>query len=75
MAKTASLLPSVAAPTLILHGKKERVIPPSFASRTATLIPNAEVRLMECGHFSPLDCPDVLCAHLLPFLEHGGKRT
>jgi pimeloyl-ACP methyl ester carboxylesterase len=71
MAKTASLLPSVAAPTLILHGKKERVIPASFAARAAALILNSEVRLMDCGHFSPLDCPDVLCGYLLSFLQRS----
>ena len=69
--KTAALLPSISAPTLILHGRQDGAIPISFATRAAALIPDSELHLLDCGHFLPLSCPDALCGYLLPFLEKG----
>lgn len=69
LGKTAALLPSISAPTLILHGRKDGAIPISFATRAAAIIPDTEIHLLDCGHFLPLNCPDALCGHLLPFLE------
>lgn len=69
LARTAALLPSITAPTLILHGRKDGAVPASFATRAAGIIPNAEARILDEGHFLPLDCPASLCEYLSPFLE------
>lgn len=67
LGRTAALLPAIDAPTLILHGRHDGAIPAGFALRAAALLPHAEARLLDAGHFLPLDCPETLCAHLLPF--------
>ncbi len=69
LGRTAALLPKITAPTLILHGNSDGAIPVSFATRAAAIIPRAEMHLMKCGHFLSLSCPEVLCEHLLAFLE------
>lgn len=75
LAQTAALLPSITAPTLILHGRKDGAIPASFATRAAAIIPHAEAHLLDDGHFLPLDCPARLCEYLSPFLEgESGPR-
>lgn len=72
---TSRLLRRVTAPTLIVHGRRERVVPPSFALRAAAQIPNAEVRVIDGGHFLPLDRPDALSAMLQAFLEPQPAST
>lgn len=68
LGKTAALLPGITAPTLILSGRLDGAVPASFATRAAKLIPDAQLELMDCGHFLPLECPEVLCKHLVAFL-------
>lgn len=73
LAKTAASLPNITASTLILHGKNDGAIPTSFATRAAQIIPNAEVHLLNCGHFLPIDCPDALCGYVMQFLLKPGE--
>ena len=68
MGATARLLPTITAPTLIMHGTQDSAIPISFAQRAASLLPQAELRLLGCGHFLPLSCPAALSAQLRSFL-------
>jgi len=68
LAGTAALLPLISAPALLLHGRRERAIPPSFALRAASAIPNATAVFLGSDHFVPLECPASLCAAVLPFL-------
>ncbi len=70
--KTAAMLSSIAAPTLIVHGKQDTAIPISFATRAAEIMPKAELHLIEAKHFIPLICPEELCKHLLLFLAEDG---
>jgi len=72
LARTAALLPGITAPTLICHGKGDGAIPFDFAIRACTIIPRAELRLMDCGHFLPLSCSEALSGYILPFLN--GKQ-
>jgi pimeloyl-ACP methyl ester carboxylesterase len=71
LARTAALLPKITVPTLVLHGRDDKTIPVSFAARAAALIPNSSVRLLDSGHFLPLNCPEILCRHLINFFEGG----
>jgi pimeloyl-ACP methyl ester carboxylesterase len=74
LSKTAALLPSITAPALILSGLHDGAVPVRFAQRAAQLLPNAEVYLLDCGHFIPLECPDILCSYLLHFLSTDFDR-
>lgn len=71
LARTAALLPTINAPTLLLHGRHDEAIPVSFATRGAALIPNASICLLDSGHYLPLNCPDVLCRHLVRFFKEA----
>jgi pimeloyl-ACP methyl ester carboxylesterase len=69
LSRTATLLPMITAPTLILHGSRDETIPVDFTTRAASLIPDASVQILDSGHFLPLNCPKLLCSHLLRFMN------
>ena len=53
-------LPSIAAPTLVVHGRHDRVIPVANAQLLAERIPGARVRILEeSGHLYPTEEPEV----------------
>lgn len=68
LARTAALLPGIGAPTLILQGRRDRAVPPTFATRAAALIPGARAVFLDAGHFLPLDAPESLASELEAFL-------
>lgn len=43
-------LPEITAPTLIVHGRKDRVAPLAIAKEMATAIPNARTAIVNGGH-------------------------
>jgi len=69
LGRTAALLPRVAASTLILHGRRDGAIPQSFAERAAAIIPRAEARFFDSGHFLPLNVPAEVSRELVGFLR------
>jgi pimeloyl-ACP methyl ester carboxylesterase len=71
LGRTAALLPRLRSPTLILLGRRDAIIPASFAERAAAALPDARAVLLESGHFLPLDAPREVCAELEPFLAAG----
>jgi pimeloyl-ACP methyl ester carboxylesterase len=60
LAITAELLPKIQAPTLILQGKRDGAVPPVFAFRAASVMQNAQIEMLENGHFLPLECPELV---------------
>lgn len=47
------------APTLLVWGEADRVVPPAYADRFATLLPNARVRrILGAGHLADVDAPE-----------------
>ena len=57
----ASELPSIVAPTLVIHGKADHLLSLEGSEETARLIPEARLELIEgIGH----DLPPALCNHL-----------
>jgi pimeloyl-ACP methyl ester carboxylesterase len=64
LGRTAALLPQLAMPTLILHGRRDGAIPASFAERAAREIPRAKAVFYDSGHFLPLDLPDEVAGQL-----------
>ena len=60
----------ITAPTLILWGRRDRVIPVSHAQRAHEAIPGSEVVIFEdCGHCPQLEIPERFTAEVLRFLR------
>jgi pimeloyl-ACP methyl ester carboxylesterase len=67
----AKRLHRVRAPTLLVWGSADRVVPASYAKRFASAISGwVEVREIEgAGHVAEIDAPDAVAAAVLAFLE------
>jgi pimeloyl-ACP methyl ester carboxylesterase len=63
-------LPLIKAPTLILWGSEDRLLPRSYADAIATAIgAETEVRIIPgAGHLAELDQPDAVAAAILGFM-------
>jgi pimeloyl-ACP methyl ester carboxylesterase len=65
-------LAGLAAPTLILHGADDPLLPVAVAERAHCLIPNSRLEIIaDCGHLAPLDQPDAVARALREFLLPG----
>jgi len=70
----AKRLHRIVAPTLVVWGTDDRLIPASYARRFAGAMRNARVatlRIDGAGHLVDIDRPDELAAAILRFLESG----
>lgn len=64
------LLPRITAPTLLIHGTADPLIPYACAQDTAARIPGAKLFGIEgMGHDFPTGAVEQLTARLLPFLQ------
>jgi pimeloyl-ACP methyl ester carboxylesterase len=53
-------LSRIQAPTMVVHGARDRIIPVANAHMTAELVPGAELRILEeAGHLYPTEEPTV----------------
>lgn len=67
-------LSTIAAPTLVVHGDADILIPPENGKRIAARIPGAELRLIPgAGHMLQADAGDAVREAFLSFLER--QRT
>jgi len=67
---TTSFLSKIAIPTLILVGEQDTLTPPEHSRRMQSLIQNSELHIIpKAGHFTNLENPTILNAHLLSFLQ------
>jgi pimeloyl-ACP methyl ester carboxylesterase len=64
--------PSIAAPTLVLHGRRDPVVPFRIARATAALIPGARLVAFDCGHQPHTSDPDGVAAELVHHLDSIG---
>ncbi|MSP66717.1 MAG: alpha/beta fold hydrolase [Alphaproteobacteria bacterium] len=69
--KLAQRLPRIRQRTLLLWGREDKVVPPSYAKRFADRLPGATtIRLIDgAGHLADLDQPDAVADAALAFLE------
>ena len=66
-------LPRITAPTLVLHGTEDRVVPPGNGRRLAARIPDAELCLLaDAGHAYALERPEHVDALMARWLERRG---
>jgi pimeloyl-ACP methyl ester carboxylesterase len=62
-------LPTLAVPTLILHGEEDRYVPVSWARRAHALIKDSELSVLpQCGHWLTRDKPTEFNRAVLGFL-------
>jgi pimeloyl-ACP methyl ester carboxylesterase len=60
---------SILAPTLLIWGRHDPVIPLKIGRRIAETIPGARLVVLDSGHVPHTTEPDAFAAHLLPFVE------
>lgn len=62
-------LPTITVPTLVVHGRFDRMVPFEQALMIMSYMPNADVVLLnECGHWPPMERPDAYASVVLEFL-------
>ena len=61
-------LASVRAPTLVLRGRKDHLVPHAHAEELARAQPDGRVRVLEAGHVPMVEQPEELSRELLGFL-------
>lgn len=63
-------LSAITAPTLILFGAQDKVVPPGNAELLARQIPHSTIALLpDVGHFFPFETPDAANAVIVNFLK------
>lgn len=71
----SDLVPSIRAPTLILHGRDDSLIPFANGELLARLIPDARlVPLDDCGHMVNWEAPEVAAEIIAEFLGLRSAR-
>lgn len=69
-------LPRISVPTLVAHGSKDRLIPPSNGETVASRIPRAQFRLIpNAGHLLITDQPEICTELMTDFLERHACLT
>jgi 3-oxoadipate enol-lactonase len=70
-----SRLPQIAAPTLVIHGEGDRLIPPGNAKLITDRIRGAKLMMIpRAGHVFPTDQPDLVHRAVLEFLSAQSDR-
>lgn len=60
---------SISAPTLVVWGKRDPVIPLKLGRRAAASIPGAELAILDTGHSPQVSDPEDFAARLVPFAD------
>lgn len=60
-------LANITAPALVIHGRKDRPVPPEMAEALAGDIRARELVLLDAGHWYPLQRPDEMATALNTF--------
>ena len=65
-------LAGIGAPTLVLHGRNDRVVPLENGLRLVSSIPNSRlVVLNQCGHWAQYEHSDVFNRLVMDFLANS----
>lgn len=63
-------LKKVTVPACVIVGNHDKLTPPDKAREMASLLPSAELHILEnCGHLSPLECPDDITEIIANFMR------
>lgn len=68
-------LPTIAVPTLVIHGNQDAVVPLAEAQAMAAAIPDARLKILRgVGHMSNLEEPDAFSDAVADFLDELGAE-
>jgi pimeloyl-ACP methyl ester carboxylesterase len=67
--------PSISAPTLVVWGRRDPVIPLKLGKKAAATIPGAELVVLDTGHSPQVSDPGGFAAHLVPFADAAFGRA
>jgi pimeloyl-ACP methyl ester carboxylesterase len=68
--KLEGRLRRVSAPTLVLWGRQDGLVPPVYGERWRDRIRGARLEVLDpCGHLPPIECPDAFARAVLEFLQ------
>ena len=62
-------LGDIRAPTLLLWGRRDRIVPLRGARELLQVLPDASLRVIDAGHAPMLDAPAALTSELMTFLR------
>lgn len=62
-------LPRIAAPTLFIHGRHDRLVPVAAARAATARVPGARLELLDSGHWPMREAPVAFDAALTSFLD------
>lgn len=66
-------LREISAPTLVVHGARDRIVPVGWASRAHERLPNSQLRILKgCGHWPPRERPEEFNRIVSGFLASRG---
>jgi len=69
-------LRKIETPTLILWGKKDRILPVRYGYRLHRDLPNSQlITVPNCGHFLQEEEPELVTTHILSFLKAEGLKV
>ena len=60
-------LASIRCPALIMHGKRDRIVPADYARIIAERIPNSQILLFDAGHAAHLRCEKEYTSAIMDF--------
>ncbi len=73
---TEEELASIQCPALVMHGKRDRIVPIDYAYTIAEHIPNSEMLLFDAGHAAHLRYEKEYTSSIMEFfLDHGRKEN
>ncbi|KAA0020644.1 alpha/beta hydrolase [Salinicola corii] len=67
-------LTEMSAPSLIFWGQHDSTTPVEYADRLQKAIDAPDILKLECGHFTPIQCPQAIAAALEDHWAHGNKK-
>jgi pimeloyl-ACP methyl ester carboxylesterase len=65
----AAELPAIHAPTLLVWGTRDRLVPIRLAAEWQRLLPHAQLLTLECGHVPMLEAGTQLASAMIGFLD------
>lgn len=74
LATPADRIATIAAPTLLIHGREDKVIPLAVSYELLSLIPNAQLHVFgQCGHWTQIEKTAEFNAIVATFLNGGAS--
>ncbi len=70
MSITAEEVRAIDTPTLLIHGREDKVVPLAVSVTMLDLLPNADLHVFSrCGHWTQIDRADEFSALVATYLE------